>query len=303
MLDNLKQRVFGGAQALGMWTITYKPQILGAASDILNIGSCVTSAIGTHMAEKRVRKAKADIEDFERDLESGLISESEAKKKVWTIIAKTSAAVLGCYAPTVVAMTGSIICHNKQVSILAQRQAELLAAYATLEMAYNDLRRKWGEAHGEEDLMVHEEGLVEKEAYGEKDAKYVATLTPEEAAEKFIFYFDRNETDAWEYAIDINHMFIEAQFAYLNSCHFNVDGFVRPSEFMHVELGFKRTYKDLDNYCWVADKNDPFGSIPAYEEKIVDRVDEDGSTHQAIMIKLLNLKPIAEAIAKGYLID
>lgn len=293
----MKEKLKSGLMALGAWGITNRPKIYGIGSDILNAGSSVAAVLATVSAERKVKKAKKAIDDVQVLLEHGDISESDAKVLVRRAIVKAVGAISAVYAPSVAMLAGSILLHGKQVAIMVKRQNELLAAYATLKIAYDGLKKQVAEKFGGEELKMMEEGLKEKENPDQNGARYVSELTPEEAEERFIFYFDEESTDDYEDNNDMNRLFLIHKFQKIANYHFYSNGYLRPNDFMMHELGFKKPYLGLDNFVWVYNKEDKDKSEPDIQLTLVER-----NGVEVWQIRLKNLKPAAQAVAEGYII-
>lgn len=163
------------------------------------------------------------------------------------------------YAPSVLLAGASIGCILKGNDILHKRNMALATAYATLDNAYQEYRKRVIEKYGEDaDKEIRMNGqqqkieVVEKDENGkEKKVKKNAFVSGPNLS-GYARYFAYGESTAAEPNIDYNEMFLKGMQKTFNSM-LKIKGFVTLNE-VYESLGYKRTVAGQE-VGWVYDRN------------------------------------------------
>ena len=196
--------------------------------EILVVGGAVGVVAGTVMACKATIKAPEIIEDSKEKInaineyakapeviEAGEYTETDRKKAVTMVCAKTGLELAKVYAPAVIVEVLSLGCILKSHGIIRKRNVALAAAYATVNKSFKDYRGRVIERFGQEldkelkyniksreveEIVIDEKG---KEKPVKKTVKTIDAYTPSEYA----FFFDET-CSGWTKNAEANKKFL-----------------------------------------------------------------------------------------------
>ena len=196
--------------------------------EILVVGGAVGVVAGTVMACKATTKVKDVVEDSKSKIDAineyakrpeiinaGEYTETDRKKDITIMYAKTGLELAKIYAPAVIVEAVSLGCMLKSHNILRKRNVALAAAYATVDKSFKDYRGRVIERFGQEldkelkyNIKTKEVEEIVVDENGEEKAvkKTVKTINAYQPSE-YAFFFD--ETCAgWTKSPEANKTFL-----------------------------------------------------------------------------------------------
>ncbi len=172
------------------------PTILTITSIAASGIAIVTASVASHKAMPVIEETKnkiSDINDLYND-EKRKINKTTARNCIIKTLAKSSGKILKIYAPTILLYACSVASTIGNHNIMANRNAALAAAYASVKAGYSTYRNRIKEKYGEavDDEIV--KGLKEtKKQVLNKDTgelEEISTLEEKPIPGDFIAMFD-----------------------------------------------------------------------------------------------------------------
>lgn len=160
---------------------------------------------------KQVKGIKVDVDNGEAN---GYPVE-QVNKDLAYVYAKAGVSVARLYGPSVVVGLVSVAALTGSHVQLTRRNTAVMAAYATLERAYNEYRERVRKAIGENHEMDLYLGLGPEEKDGPKGPTLVGAVTPGEWS-AYARFFDE-ASGVWRKDPELNRMFLQGQQNYANN--------------------------------------------------------------------------------------
>jgi hypothetical protein len=163
-----------------------------------------------------IHKEKLLLE--ERIGEPGL-SDDDHKRDMAFFYIRTGFEISKMYAPAVALGAFSIGCLGGSHHILTKRNAGLTAAYAAVDKAFKDYRRRVVDEYGQEKDLELRHGVISREhtttnKKGEEKVKTVKSFNPSELS-GYARHFDQTSPE-WQREPTYNAAFLRAKQQYLN---------------------------------------------------------------------------------------
>ncbi len=192
------------------------PSMLFAVGVVGVTCSTVLACRATLKLSDTLEEAKSDLA-IANSLEYDEGHEGERKRDVATIYVRSIVRVGTLYAPAVIIGGASIAALTKSHSILTQRNAAMMAAYAALERGFGDYRSrvidKYGENQDREFRYATEKVEITDEKTGKKKKVKQAALSNHGSV--YARFFDQT-CDSWNKEAYYNFEFLKCQQNYAN---------------------------------------------------------------------------------------
>lgn len=206
----------------------HSPEILIVAGVVGTVASAVIACRSTLKVKDILDEAKEDIDKVHEVLDNDDISEEkysqeDGTKDLVIIYSKTAVKLVKLYAPAVIlgalSITSILTSHN----IMRKRNVALAAAYATVDGAFKNYRKRVVERFGEEldkelryNIKSKEvEKVVADEDGNEKTVKETVTFADIDEPSEFARFFDEG-CRGWTKDAEVNLMFLRQQQNYAN---------------------------------------------------------------------------------------
>lgn len=264
--------------------------------EILVFGGAVGVVAGTVMACKATTKVKDVVEDSKSKIDAineyakrpeiinaGEYTETDRKKDITIMYAKTGLELAKIYAPAVIVEAVSLGCMLKSHNILRKRNVALAAAYATVDKSFKDYRGRVIERFGQEldkelkyNIKTKEVEEIVVDENGEEKAvkKTVKTINAYQPSE-YAFFFD--ETCAgWTKSPEANKTFLIQVQNWANE-KLQKQGHLFLNELLDM-IGVDRT-RAGNEVGWMYDKDgivcgDNYIDLGVFDQCGVERYDE-----------------------------
>lgn len=240
---------------------TNSPKILFVAGIVGVVGTVVLASKATLKLEDTLDhwdEKKTKAEGFAKDKQVVNYGEAELASDLKNIRIKTAVDVVKLYAPAVAVGVLSIAALTKSHNILNERNAALTAAYATLDQAFKQYRKRVVDQEGEfADLKylhgVSEEPEVVTLENGEKKTTGKIKKGPAGASMYARFFDPLNRK--WVPTPEYNKIFLNSKQNYMND-KLHARGYMFLNE-VYEELGFEST-KAGSQVGWVVGNGDGY---------------------------------------------
>lgn len=268
--------------------------------EILCVAGVIGGVVGAVMACKASTKITEVVEDTKTALEAidagaeiiEIHGEDHTVKEhgesVRFVYLRTAWVITKMYGPALIVGGMSIASIFASNNILRKRTLAIGAAYATLDKSFKDYRERVIERFGsdvDEELkmgvkaMKIEETVVDPETGKEKKVKKTVKVTDANLASPWAEYFDHRSL-TYDRNNDFNLCFLGAQETYLTN-KLGVKGWISYNDIMEA-IDMPYAFKPEGQYFGVS-KNGPDGYVNL-RAKIVQRINEDGTVEDAIVI-------------------
>lgn len=232
------------------------PTILFGAGVVGMVTSTVLACRATLKIEEVLDRAQAEIDLLREDQES-------SKRELTVIQVRTAGNLARLYAPAIVVGGASIAALTKSHNILGRRNAALGAAYAALDMGFNEYRRRVVEKYGEEEDRHLRYGAEQVEITNDKGKKQLVLRVQEGEPSIYARFFDPLST-SWSKDPEINLLFVTCQQTYANDL-LNARGHVFLNE-VYDMLGIERTQAGSVVGWILGEGNDNYVDFGIYEQ-------------------------------------
>lgn len=237
-----------GLVGLGVGIVMACKATLKVAETTSNYDSGRAFLENNKQAELEAYQTIENEEEAKAEIERTL---KEYKKKERELVLATAGMCIKYYIPAVFVIGGSVGCILGSHNILTKRNAALSAAYATVDQAFKDYRKKVIEKYGEDvDAEVKDGVKAKKLKEGETEKTY--TVINEQMPSMYALYFDESNP-YWEGAEKYNDNFLQARLVMFQQ-RLDSKGCLFLNEVREL-LGFD-LYKPGQIVGWVK-KNDP----------------------------------------------
>lgn len=193
----------------------YKLALKNASPTIMVIGGCAMIIGGVIVACNATLKADAILDELEAEVDKvnhvrditdeETYSDKDYQKDMTIVYAKGGAKLAKLYLPAAVLVIGGIAFILGGHKILLNRHLALAAAYETMNVGYNNYRKRVREdlgedadrkyAYGLREEVVGEESFVDDN--GKKHKKKIKAQIPSSLSSPYAFYWD-NTCNGWE---------------------------------------------------------------------------------------------------------
>lgn len=232
-------QLFGRGVLIGR---KYSPEILTAVGVVGFISSAVMASKSTLKLEKTFDEAKFEIDMVreQKELQGDKYPDISYKKDLSRAYVAFTIDMARLYGPAITLILGSTACVVGAHGIMQRRNVALVAAYKTIESAFNQYRK-----HVVEDLGVDKDrqyrfGIKTEEVEDEKGKKKLVTLTDDSPEALGYARYFTPKNDNWDNSSsEINYFFLKMQQNYLNDL-LHSRGHVFLNE-AYDRLGFERT--------------------------------------------------------------
>lgn len=227
------------------------PTILFGAGVIGAIGSTVLACRATLQIESILHETQTDL-SIVRDVVHPEYSESDRRKDITIIYARSVGKLGRLYAPSMILGVASIGCLTKSHNILQERNLALTAAYAAVDQAFKEYRAQVVKKYGEDEDRELRYNTEEVEVYDEKLGNTVKStrIAPNEPS-MYARFFDQFST-CWSKEPEYNLLFLRCQQTYANDM-LKTRGHVFLNE-VYDDLGLDRT-KPGSVVGWILDED------------------------------------------------
>lgn len=248
----------------------HSPEILVAAGTIGVVVSTVLACKATLKVHEVVDKAKTDIDEIhlatdKGETKAGLPYAIEDSKKDLTIVyAQTGFKFVKLYAPAVILGGLSITAILASNNILRKRNVALAAAYATVDGAFKDYKKRVVERFGEEldrELAYNikakeiEETVINEDGTESTVKKTVEVVDGREILSPYAVIYD-DGCNGWSKDPALNKFFLMKVQAHAND-KLKEDGYLLLND-VYEMLGVPKT-RDGHVVGWIYDEKHPNG--------------------------------------------
>lgn len=261
-------------KSAGDFIFKHTTKIRKYAPEILTGVAAVGTVAGTVMACKATTKLEPIVDDAKDRLdelhENGSGDNPEARKEIARVYIHTGAEVAKLYAPSAGVIFLSLASMFASNGISRRRNVSLAAAYATLNSAYSEYRKRVADKFGaetERDICYNltdekVEEIVENENTGKtKKVTKKVKKTDGTLYSPYAFFFDELNSPEWKDSPERNIYFLNCQQRYLND-RLHARGVITLAEIKealgcdacidaddyHVGITYKPNHPTGDNY-------------------------------------------------------
>lgn len=185
------------------------PSILFGAGVVGTVASTVMACRATLKLDQVLLDMSTDLE-VAHDMDHSAYSESDRKKDITLIYARSMGKIGRLYAPSIMLGITSISALTKSHNMLNERNIALTAAYAAVDKAFSEYRERVVDKYGEEQDrdFRYETERVEVEN-GKGKTKTVTRVAPGEHS-MYARFFDEYST-SWSKEGEYNLLFLRCQ--------------------------------------------------------------------------------------------
>lgn len=234
----------------------HSPTILFGVGVVGVVATTVLASKSTLKLEEVLLEIEDDVNKA-RHLKHGSYSEEDRKKDLAVIYTKGALRIGRLYAPAVVVGVVSITALTSSHRILTKRNAALTAAYATLDKAFDEYRRRVIESVGEEEEFRIRTAAQKETVVGEDGKKETVLAACDLDASPYARFFDET-CPSWKPTPEYNKFFLIAQQNYWNNM-LTARGHVFLNE-VYESLGFDHSQQGAV-VGWTLDPNEGDGYI------------------------------------------
>ena len=178
------------------------------------VGSTVLACRATLKMDEVLTESKSKL-DLAKTLVHEDYSSKDRQRDVALIYFQTSVKVAQLYAPAVLVGTISIAALTRSHSILTQRNAALMSAYAALEKGFKEYRARVVEKYGEEQDQDFRYGIERVEVIDAQTKEKRVKMTVPGEPSIYARFFDEMSS-SWNREPEYNFIFLKAQQNYAN---------------------------------------------------------------------------------------
>ncbi|MET0785857.1 MAG: DUF6353 family protein [Paenisporosarcina sp.] len=237
--------------------------------------------LGTVLACRATLKLSETLDDIQKDLDAvnkknrippqgDLFANEVVQRDAVQVYVKSGLKIVKLYGPSIVVSSASIALLTNSHVNLARRNTALMAAYATVQKAYEDYRERVREIVGEEKELELYRGIETKTIKGEDGTEIeIKTVDPNKHSVYAKFFDEYSEF--WNKDPEFNRIYVQAQQNYANNL-LHARGHVFLNE-VYDMLGIERSsagqvvgwlrHSDGDNYV-------SFGIFEAFNSAFVN---------------------------------
>ena len=265
---------------LGAAIKKHSPEILMVAGAAGAVTSTILACRATLKVTDILEEAKTSIDAVHEVQNNPEISEEryskkDAKKDLTIIYAQTAIKTIKLYAPSVILGTLSITAMFTSNNILRKRNVALAAAYATVDTAFKEYRKRVVNKYGEEidkallngtESKKIEEEITDEETGKVKKVKKTVEVSHIEGCSPYAIYYDKFTSLSCERNEDYNDMVLRGAQNYMNDI-LRVKGFITLLEVLeYLNLDKVAEPKEYDRMKkaamvvgWKYEKENPVG--------------------------------------------
>ncbi len=201
----------------------HSPEILVVAGVIGTVASAVIACKATTKLDDILEKTKENVDKIHECTNDETLveeyTESDAKKDLAIVYARTGVDIFKLYAPALSLGALSITCILASNNILRKRNVALTAAYATVDKSFKEYRSRVVERFGEQidkelryDIKASkiEKTVVDEETGKKKKVKEEIQLTGIDGYSDYARFFDE-ASSWWEKNSEYNLLFLRGQ--------------------------------------------------------------------------------------------
>jgi hypothetical protein len=190
------------------------PGMLLASGIVGMVGSTVLACRATLKMDEVLTESKQKL-DLARTLQHEDYSYKDRQRDVSLIHFQTTVKIAQLYAPAILVGTISIAALTRSHSILTQRNAALMSAYAVLEKGFKEYRSRVIEKYGEEADQEFRYGIQKTEVIDSETKEKSVKLTVPGDPSIYARFFDESSS-SWNREPEYNFIFLKAQQNYAN---------------------------------------------------------------------------------------
>lgn len=204
------------------------PHILFGAGIVGFAGTVILASRATLKVEEVLDAAQKDLKNInevqsnaELVEKSGYSSEDAIKDRIY-VYSRTTIGLVQLYTPTVLVGTFAIACLTKSHAILSERNAALTLAYASLDQAFKEYRKRVSEQLDPEyerdiyfDAQKVEVDIIDPDTNKKETIPSGFKMIGDRAYSRYARFFDQLCPD-WNKVPEYNYIFLRAQQNYAN---------------------------------------------------------------------------------------
>lgn len=202
------------------------PNILFGVGLVGFVGTTILASRAILRVDEVLDRAESDLRNVDELTKNTELStkhnytHEDALKDKFYIHTRTTVSLVKLYWPTLAVGTISVFCLTKSHGILTQRNAALMAAYAGLDKAFSEYRKRVAEQLDPEyeldiyyDAQKYQVEIADPDNSGKKTA-HLKTIG-DRAYSRYARFFDEMSSE-WQRMPEYNYIFLRAQQNYMN---------------------------------------------------------------------------------------
>lgn len=259
-------------------TKVHSPTILFGVGVVGMVATTVTACRATLKLEEVMNESEKKAETA-KTLDHPKYSEEDRRRDLIIIRTQTAVKLAKLYAVPLALGTLSVVCLTGSHKILLSRNASLTAAYAAVDQAFKQYRKRVVEEFGEDkdrELMFEgEERTIVEEGKNGPKKKQVKHVGPEGASMYAKFFREVSDDGLrnpnWSPVPEYNLMYIRQIQGRMNQL-LRANGHVFLNE-VYDELGLNRTKAgQVVGWVWNSDNGDDWIDFGVFTDRTLERV-------------------------------
>lgn len=213
MMTSLSEAVTRGIGRQSLKLQEHAPKLLFGGGVVGMIGSTVLACRATLKLEEVLEKHQFDVDTAKsvREMHEDQYSQEDLQKDTAIIYVRTGAKLAKLYSPAIGLGVISIAALTKSHSLLEDRNAALVAAYAALDRGFREYRERVIEKYGEEqDQEFRYSTEVVAEGEGKSKKKVVRRVNIDDGPSIYARFFDET-SEMWSKEPEYNRLFLNCE--------------------------------------------------------------------------------------------